>query len=427
MEHASRSLEVHPPAVTSEKKFVLPFASLASLHVPSSQAHWWDLTGSAPKLARCRSDQTAIQFPIFIPSSGRASCALLDLSNGFPQKLLGKPFDKSSSEPYNQIVAVKNKDEPEYRKLWPGLTLLVLPPKMDDLGIGASRFIITEFASTICTEFPFCFVLDDSVCHWKGLILPKDPNPFPGWKRPCGSDPSKVKHVSTYLQEILEHFQQPEFVDLHKFAALGFGRVGRYCRVRYPYKRTHIYSAVILNLKLLKNEKLNYNPNIHVWEDLDFNERLEEKGLLLCKCQRFAQVKKQMPHGGANYMIARGTGERRKEPGTTSESLPISKQKSGGETGGTRILQQGAECRMNRPAAEISLLEHIKMSGAKNSEEVAATLENNDFESFSDLMGVKDDLRGFLIIIGIKGYSADKVASYCAKHADGGGQYKNSR
>ena len=61
------------------------------------------------------------------------------------------------------------------------------------------------------------------------------------------------------------------------------------------------------------------------------------------------------------------------------------------------------------------------MSGAKNPEEVAATLEKNDFGSFSDLMGVKDDLRGLLFIIGIKGYSADKVASHCAKYADGGG------
>jgi hypothetical protein len=79
---------------------------------------------------------------------------------------------------------------------------------------------------------------------------------------------------------------------------------------------------------------------------------------------------------------------------------------------------------MNRPAAEISLLEHIKMSGAKNPEVVAATLEKNEFESFSELMGVKDDLRGLLIAIGIQGSSADKVASYCAKYADGGGSAK---
>ena len=77
---------------------------------------------------------------------------------------------------------------------------------------------------------------------------------------------------------------------------------------------------------------------------------------------------------------------------------------------------------MDRPAAEISLLEHIKMSGANNPEEVAATLEKHEFESFSELMGVKDDLRGLLIAIGIQGSSADKVASYCAKYADGGGQ-----
>ena len=32
--------------------------------------------------------------------------------------------------------------------------------------------------------------------------------------------------------------------------------------------------------------------------DLDFNERVNAAGLLLCKCQRFNQAKKQMKSGG---------------------------------------------------------------------------------------------------------------------------------
>ena len=275
------------------------------LSVPQCQACWWDLTGPLPKLAANeKPGETPIRFPIFIPSSGRAECALLDLSDAFPDKQM----------PYNEIVVVKEKDHAVYRKYWPNLTLLVLPVSANELGVGASRHCINLFAyASSLEDFPFCFILDDSVQYWKGLILPKDPNPFPRWKAPAGSDPSKVQHDSTFLQELLQHFQDPDFVEneLCQFAAIGFGRVSRWSNIRYPYKRTHVYSAVISNLKLLaKNTpELNYNQHIHVWEDLDFNERVEAAGLMVCKCQRFAQVKKQMPSGGANYMIARSESD----------------------------------------------------------------------------------------------------------------------
>jgi hypothetical protein len=118
--------------------------------------------------------------------------------------------------------------------------------------------------------------------------------------------------VDISLGDVLRHFQDEDFVktELCKFALVGFNRYNlKYGpdTIKFPYKRTHVYSAVILNVKmLLENQpKLEFDKAIHLWEDLDFNERVNAAGLLICKCQRFCQKKDaKMPQGGANYMIA---------------------------------------------------------------------------------------------------------------------------
>ena len=92
-------------------------------------------------------------------------------------------------------------------------------------------------------------------------------------------------------------------------------------------------------------------------------------------------------------MIARGTEERRREP----EGPP-------------------AELR----SAEKELLEHIKLSEAINPEEVVATLIAQEFVTISHLLKM-ENLLDVLRSIGIKGYSAGLIASYCAKYTGGGG------
>ena len=101
------------------------------------------------------------------------------------------------------------------------------------------------------------------------------------------------------------HFQKDED-RLKTFALLGFGRYNprNLDGIKYPYKRGHVYSAMILNLELLKQHKLYYDPNIHIWEDIEFNERVNTAGLMICKIQRYMQRKKQMRSGGCNTNIA---------------------------------------------------------------------------------------------------------------------------
>ena len=113
---------------------------------------------------------------------------------------------------------------------------------------------------------------------------------------------------------MLHDFQKKEDRDkLKQFALLGFGRYNprNLDSIRYPYKRGHVYSAMILNLELLKKHQVYYDPDIHIWEDIEFNERVaatrDDAGdaLMICKIQRYMQHKKQMNHGGCNGNIAR--------------------------------------------------------------------------------------------------------------------------
>jgi len=96
-------------------------------------------------------------FPILTPSSGRADCALLDLSATMVD-LAGE------RKKYVQIVAVKAKEAQQYLKRWPSHDFFVLPAWADELGVGAARFCLKRLAELICPpEFRFCLMLDDNV------------------------------------------------------------------------------------------------------------------------------------------------------------------------------------------------------------------------------------------------------------------------
>ena len=143
-----------------------------------------------------------------------------------------------------------------------------------------------------------------------GITLANDPNPqfdiAPG---------PKAKKIDISLERVLGDFQKDEDrcrgaghrTSLDRFALLGFGRYNprNLDAVKYPYKRGHVYSAMILNLELLRENEVYYDPDIYIWEDIEFNERVNNKGLMICKIQRYMQRKKQMIHGGCNGNIAR--------------------------------------------------------------------------------------------------------------------------
>ena len=137
------------------------------LSVPVSEKKWWDLPTQSlsdgvvdcgDKPPKISAESRDIKFPIFSPSVGRADIGLLDLSDAIP------------TSSYLHVVVVKPQEIAEYRERWPDKTLLVLPDSADAKGVGASRYWIQRFAEVACSaDFPYCFVLDDSVEYWKGM------------------------------------------------------------------------------------------------------------------------------------------------------------------------------------------------------------------------------------------------------------------
>jgi hypothetical protein len=188
---AAATTEAPPPALQSTSRFVRvrfpskPFSNLGkqpctrrdvtglldsamfgdgdklTLSIPESENAMWSGVDGITELKHVPlSDVNDVKFLIFQPSAGRARHALLDLSDAM-----------APDGRYTQVVVVKQTDEAEYRQCWPDRTLLVLPGSADALGVGASRYWIQHFSSAVMDpEFPFIFVLDDSVLYWKRTL-----------------------------------------------------------------------------------------------------------------------------------------------------------------------------------------------------------------------------------------------------------------
>ena len=280
------------------------------LDVPPPQRRVWITEGNGLP-PRCAFDEMDCKFLIAIPSAGRHDTGLLDLSEDFPPRVR-----------YNQIVAVKPAQLRDYRRHWPNLTFLVLPESVE--GVGASRHWIQRFAAsaTARSEWPHCFVLDDSVQYWKGVTLKNDPLDHAVLQEMFGGRAESKQHTKAgfsdlQLWHVLNHFQKPLFKsNLQKFALLGFGRHNPlHTNISNAYKRSHVYSAVLLNLSWLQQNDVWFNPHLFVWEDLEFNERVNSKGGVICKCQRFTHGKRQFSSGGCTLYVVSADSTPAHHPG----------------------------------------------------------------------------------------------------------------
>jgi len=269
------------------------------LWVPDADMdQWWNgPLPDAPPTLKVEADvgRDRVRFPIYMPSAGRANTALLDLSAA---------LENTAAV---HIIVVKHRESDEYRRGRSHMTFLVLPPSADELGIGASRLWIQRFAARVMDPaFPYCAVLDDNIEYWKGRTLPNDPHPQFGL---APTEHAQFSDIS--LARVLRDFADDDFVrdELPHFAIVGFARCsGRNDgAARYAYRRTHVYSAVLLNLELLNRCGVEYDPRVHIWEDIDVGERVHDaapRGLLV-KCLRYMQQKRQMFSGGCCRGVAR--------------------------------------------------------------------------------------------------------------------------
>lgn len=259
------------------------------------------------KLGIRLSGDSIVPVPIFTPSCGRSA---LDSQVGHLD-LTGTMVD-GEGRPlrFLQIVAVKPSEVERYRTSAPFFTVMELPRtrtvdhpaygslKADELGIGFSRHWLMRLADALgCSSI---FMLDDSVRAWQGVTLIRDPHSLFG--RMPGS---KAQFTTISLGQVLQYFSQPAFFEgeFGKFSVLGFPR---WCPDLYltkkAYRRESVYSAFFINIrKVLHEQKQNFREELFVWEDLEFNQRVQD----VCKCKRFAMVKYPYSCGGCSQQVAR--------------------------------------------------------------------------------------------------------------------------
>jgi hypothetical protein len=295
--------------------------SAGMLHIPTFVAAEWleqDDAGAYQLKMKPHSDEdSAIRFPIFMPtynrSGGPAAEAAATAAGTDPSKI-GKgllSLDRAMWNPhtnsrlaYFQILVVKPGAEYKtYRKDWPNATIFELPVESEEFGIGFSRHCIQKLAAQLCpVDFRFCFVMDDSTHYFKGLTLPGDPLQPP----PFGAMATQKNQwcPQTSMGQVMLYLQDDAFEDRAKFAGVGFHRK-RPGLIKRAFKRAHIYSAMFLNVGLLNEKRINYDKQISIWEDIEFNRFASSKHLVFCKSYRFQQVKFQIRNGGCADVVAR--------------------------------------------------------------------------------------------------------------------------
>lgn len=277
--------QLHEPAVRDESdRWLAPIeircgsdekGFIGLLHISRCSQDYFDTTNGSLKFDRMEEEEDAILYPILSPSRGRSDCACLNLESSMEQNQ------------YVHIVAVVSDELEAYKRNSPprDYCLLELPKWASERGIGAARNCLLDLARKICHEsFRFAFMLDDNVRAWKAIKV-GDNDPFfyslkssPLEEDPLCDGPSpfhKGQRRDISLYRVLRHFQDElgRTDELRKIGMIGFNRIGKYSAARRAYARTQVYKAIIFNLDALP-PGVNYNEEMRVWEDLEFNLRV---------------------------------------------------------------------------------------------------------------------------------------------------------
>ena len=203
-------------------------------------------------------------------------------------------------------------------------------------GVGYARRFLQLVAEAF--RLPFAYMVDDNLFHMAELILP--PQTREGAQQLLETKPCTLGDVLLHLQSAATGHNvsgapvvppQQALVSRTEIATApppypdrragnadnnmqtdrqlfdytgppeNYGAWGTHkCEFRAttlsPFKRGHVHSLVLLNINVLKEEKVAYQcwP---FWEDLDFDAQMFHAGLWTCKFNRFIQVKR-WAHGG---------------------------------------------------------------------------------------------------------------------------------
>ena len=229
--------------------------------------------------------------PILIPSCGRASSGLFDLSDAMEGR-----------SNYVEIVIIREKEESEYLRYLmsnDNIDVFVMDRSTPDT-VGAARWTAKRLAENItnCGLWgKFCLVMDDNIISWKAVTLINDP--YPPFEEEEPSD-ERSKRTDISLLRLMNYCSKEniEKHELDKFSIIGFsmGSHKNINNMRIAFGRQHLFAAIFLNMKRLNN--IDYNKLAWAMEDIDFNKKTHDGRGVLVKCRRFLAQKKKLNHGG---------------------------------------------------------------------------------------------------------------------------------
>lgn len=205
---------------------------------------------------------------IINPSYERASIAYLNYRHVM------------DSHDFVQLIVLRSNQVETYKThLWnEGRIIVVLPD--DGKGIGHARWWIQAIAYFL--NLPFIWVFDDNLVFFYELVPQTVKNSH------------QVIPFSTALKT-LEN--QP---DKHEYIIFGFYKFkGSYTNIQRPYQKTHVFSVIYMNAAAAKEHKLQYDKAEGCREDVSFNNRAKDKGLIIKYC-RFMPFKVHCTVGGCS-------------------------------------------------------------------------------------------------------------------------------
>ena len=254
---------------------------------------------------------------IFTPSYKRVYSARLNLTHSMVDMKTGVRAD------YIQVIVVRSEEFKTYAEQWQAThAILQLPDRLlidtddeanvNEGGIGFARLFIQLFAERY--NMDYIFVLDDNISHLyeavreerDGMeIMARDEN-----------NCLQLQNVAMFavlreMELLHEHQNQKppakaycsfpvsrQCCDLHgytgspdQYAITGIMKSQKFVRqMTQPFGKVHVFSLVLLNIKILAQNKIRYKP-FQVYEDFTINNACDKAGLWVCKYRKFVMAK----------------------------------------------------------------------------------------------------------------------------------------
>ncbi len=222
---------------------------------------------------------------------------------------------------YIHILVVRRSQFEEYAECWgPSHVIMELPdniPHIDETAeigkIGYARLFIQLVAEKFGLET--IFMIDDNVpCLYE--IKTKQVNGK--WTIEMEND--RVRRENVPLYRVLRHMEaqfdgsgklprpygkfspHPDISDKNSLEAytgptkhygvMGILRNSRFsCKVKVPFKNTHVSGIIFVNIKALQEKGIRYKP-WPAWEDLTLNNDCDQNNLYVVKWNRYSFVKR---------------------------------------------------------------------------------------------------------------------------------------